>query len=154
MANGYNYSFIENNDCSYPVSAGAPNIPVKLLNYIIPYGTSIDSITIISADTSIIQLDNLLYPTQANLPSDLNTGPESFTPIDSSIYFASELYPDKIAEFKSTGLWETANIATIEISPFQYNIEEGRLIFLKSISFQIWYSYPTGAPRVPGTIKL
>ena len=149
-----NYTMIQTARLGSTSIPGTPSLPVKVVNFIIPYGSRIDSILITESDFETIKLENLPFPVQQPLASCASCTTPPFQGIDSSVYFSNNSFPQSIVTASSQGLWNTANIASIAISPFQYQPSTNTVIFYHSITFSISLSIPPGAGNSPDTIRM
>lgn len=128
---------------------GAPQVPVKLLNFIIPPGMDVDNISIVS-NTQILSNAYNLIPVQPQIPTSDEWQPGPFVEPDST-YYTMSVYPPTSAEVLNYGYFDgNARIATIAIYPLQYMPQSKQIVLNSSIGFNLSFKassqiavYPT-----------
>ncbi|MEO0142917.1 MAG: hypothetical protein ABIL15_06170, partial [candidate division WOR-3 bacterium] len=83
-------------EMSATTDTGAPELPVKSLNFILPNGTRVQNIEILSLTLIPVQGTYNIYPTQPPFPLTYPPEPPPWVPPDSLIYSTDALYPDSI----------------------------------------------------------
>lgn len=129
---------------------GAPDLPAIYLNYIIPATAHVESIII--TDSDVIQLSDpyYIFPAQKKVPIG---GEPQWTPPDSVIYNRDELFPGRIINIASEGIFDGARIVTIEIRPLQYRPKSRNLYLYEHISFEFVFvgtTPPDLHPKIRG----
>lgn len=115
---------------------GAPQVPVKLLNFIIPPGMDVDNISIVS-NTQILSNTYNLIPVQPQIPTSDEWQPGPFVEPDST-YYTMSVYPPTSAEVLNYGYFDgNARIATIAIYPLQYMPQSKQIVLNSSIGFNL-----------------
>ncbi|NOR86715.1 MAG: hypothetical protein GQ527_03810, partial [Bacteroidales bacterium] len=127
----YGLSFI-------PGAKGAPDLPSIAKNILIPSGAQVE-IILVSSDQEIYE--NVKISPAAQIPFDTQA---EFPPLKGIEYSKNELYPMNSLNIKTTEI-RGMQIATIGISPFQYNPISQQLIVHKNIEFEIQISDAKGS---------
>jgi len=97
---GYDFITFEKN--YFTEEVGAPQLPVKILEYVIPIDMNVKDIIINSSEQVQIDGTYFVYPAQ---PPHLTDGsePPPFVEPNSDIYGSSNPYPDKLLEVIADG---------------------------------------------------
>lgn len=83
-------------NCDIVKEPGHPELPYKMVNYLIPYDKKVGSITISNTSSQMIEGNYLLYPAQPDYP--INELPPAFVEPDSIIYNSNAIYPNGLVE--------------------------------------------------------
>lgn len=127
---------------------GAPQLPVKHLNFIIPPGMDVDNISIVSNTQTLSNTYNII-PVQPQIPTSDEWQQGTFVEPD-SIYYSLPIYPLTTAEIVSYGYFDgNARIATIAVYPLQYLPQSKQLVLNSSISFSLTFKASTQTPVYP-----
>lgn len=127
---------------------GAPQVPVKLLNFIIPTGMDIDNISIVSNTQTLANTYNLI-PVQPLIPTSEDWQPGPFIEPDSTFY-TMLVYPPTSVEVMNHGYFDgNARIATIAVYPLQYMPQSQQVILNSSISFNLTFKSSAQTPIYP-----
>jgi hypothetical protein len=118
---------------------GAPLLPKKLVNFIIPPDAEVTKVVVISKREIEITGFYHLCPCQKPFPF---SHPEiaEFIPPDEYIYSSSNVYPAKDIEFYPAGTKSGFGIAGIAIYPLKYIPAQGKLLLTTSITIQLEYT--------------
>jgi len=119
---------------------GAPELPVKTINLIIPAGNSVSTVKINS--NKLIKISGFynIYPTQSPIPTSINAKKPEWVEPDLDIYLSSEIYPKNIVQVVSEGYFDgSTRIITLLISPIQYLPVTGEIWFSEEITFTVNY---------------
>lgn len=115
---------------------GAPQVPVKLINLIIPPGMDVDNISIVSNTQTLSESYNLI-PVQPQIPTSEDWQPGPFIEPDST-YYNMPIYPPTSVEVLNYGYFDgNARIATIAIYPLQYMPQSKQIVLNSSIGFNL-----------------
>ncbi|MEM2935510.1 MAG: C25 family cysteine peptidase, partial [Candidatus Thermoplasmatota archaeon] len=117
MLAGENYASV---DMDLPTvgNAGEPEIPVKPVNVLLPYGTEINEIKVIAGEPILIGKAKLT-PKQRPVPIGSDDEPEIEK--DEEIYKSSEVYPGYLYREVTTQYMRGFPIVTINLYPVQWN---------------------------------
>jgi len=136
VENGYDR--IRGIEMSAIADTGAPELPVKFLNFILPNGTRIQEIEILSLTLIPIEGTYNICPVQIprKIPLD-PTEPPIFVPPDSEIYSQNILYPDSAPiELIHKGNSDGIPFVTIAAYPFLYNPVKDSIYVVQSVTFR------------------
>lgn len=131
------YTQIYTKDFSHLMAIGKPSIPMHNDIIAIPEGSTA-SIEILSFDTTEIK-NKLIYPT-LEPASDKFGAPEPAFTIDENFYNTDINYPQNIVEISKVNLYRNIQLATVRISPFQYNPKTKKLIAYKNIKYKVTFT--------------
>ncbi|MEO0190713.1 MAG: C25 family cysteine peptidase, partial [candidate division WOR-3 bacterium] len=124
-------------EMSATTDTGAPELPVKTLNFILPNGTKVQNIEILSLTLIPVQGTYNIYPTQPPFPLTYPPEPPPWVPPDSLIYSTDALYPDSIPiQVSHRGSFDGIPMATIAVYPLLYNPVRDSLYLVQSITFR------------------
>lgn len=124
----------------------APELPVKLLNFSVPYNAENFSVTIISgnSNTTAPQSFKILPVPVVRAAND--PLPMQFIP-SSSIYGGNSFYPSSAVEIVNEGVYMGENrIVTVAVYPIQYNPSTSKLKFNQRVTFSIGYDLSNSPP--------
>ncbi len=127
-------------DMSATTDTGAPELPVKYLNFIIPNGNRVLNIEIINLSVAPLTGTYNIYPAQPPIPLSIHEAPPPWVPPDSSVYSQDALYPDSTPIFMShQGYYDGHPIVTVGIYPLLYNPVRNTLYLIQSITFRFQF---------------
>jgi hypothetical protein len=127
---------IKASDFHFTLPPGAPELPVKYLHFIIPPDKEVEFINYLNRASFQNLGSYYLYPSQPNVP--ICSTPH-WVPPDTLIYNSDSLYPGKITEVVSNGVFDGARIVTVAIYPLQYRPLTHRLFILTDILFDFQF---------------
>jgi hypothetical protein len=133
------YDVVELKGCVSMTEVGKPRLPVKYVNLIIPTATDVESISITSWDSTIVEGSYYIIPAQyPTCTCECDTTPPSFVEPDSATYNSSSPYPGKLAECVTVGYFDGKNrIATIALYPLQFVPVDSQLILYTEIALEL-----------------
>ncbi|MEW6557927.1 MAG: C25 family cysteine peptidase [Elusimicrobiota bacterium] len=136
-------------NCYSTTKIGEPQLPVKYMKFIIPAGTEIAKIKIISAKKKEIRGEYNIYPAQAPVPF---SRPElfKFTAPKEEIYSSSQIYPAEIVESLGNEYLDGVNITAVGVYPVQYIPLKKKLVFNQEIEFQLILKASAKKPKIFG----
>lgn len=128
---------------------GAPQVPVKFINLIIPPGMDVDNLAIVTNPQTLSKPYNLI-PVQAQIPTSENWQPGPFIEPDDA-YYTMSVYPPTAAEVVNYGYFDgNGRIATIAVYPLQYMPKSKQVVLNSSIDLNLSFKassqkavYPT-----------
>ncbi|MBL7197212.1 MAG: right-handed parallel beta-helix repeat-containing protein [Candidatus Omnitrophica bacterium] len=130
------YDKVDLPDCISTRFVGSPELPHKILQFIIPRDKEVTGVKIIEDITEEITGEYYIYPAQESV----RYGEEQkFTPPDSDIYSSSEYFPGIITKEPIQGNLSGFNIASVCIYPLRYQPVEKKLLLHREIRFQLIY---------------
>jgi hypothetical protein len=132
------YDFIRLKGCESNEEIGAPSLPRASFSLLIPQGSEVTRVEVISLDKEIIPGEYEVYPTQHPQPFIKGKIFEFVEP-DKDIYAQDTPYPEKIIEFSHTGSMGGYKLANLLAYPIQYIPKEKQLIFYSKIEFRVTY---------------
>jgi len=114
---------------------GAPMLPVKVLQYVVPTDKDVSTIRIISVKETVIKGSYTIYPKQPErITSDVS---DDFTEPNAAFYQQDAVYPDKIIENSSTGFKSGTRICTFSFNPIRYNPVRKEISVVTEIEFEL-----------------
>jgi len=127
---------------------GAPQLPIKFINFIIPPGMVVNKINL-SKNTQEISGQYKIIPVQQPVPSMIGYVPGPFVNPDSLYYGSNELYPLDAVKVVSYGYFDgNAKIVTVAVYPLQYKPIDQKLILNNSLSFSFTFSSSQDSPII------
>lgn len=128
---------------------GAPQVPVKFINLIIPPGMDVDNLAIVTNPQTLSESYNLI-PVQPQIPTSEDWQPGPFVEPDDA-YYTMSVYPQTAAEVVNYGYFDgNGRIATIAIYPLQYMPKSKQVVLNSSIDLSLSFKaslqkavYPT-----------
>jgi len=150
------YDIVRLKGYGFTEEVGAPLLPKATLRILIPPGSEIVNIEVISKEQEILPGEYLIYPKQPPRPIILSHKPPPWVEPNKEIYSKALPYPLKIAEPSHTGNMGGYRIGGISLYPLQYIPAEKRLIFYSKLKLRITYKekvYPV-FPRTSGQRNL
>ncbi len=143
---GYDQVFLAG--CDLTANVGEPQLPVRLVNLVIPDGARVEEVEILATESEELPGSYLLYPVQP--PQILSkAGPIPFVEPKSQIY-SSSLYPQEIVEYRGSGSLSGYQVTSFLVYPLQYLPLEKSLRFHSQIDFAVRFS---SGPKPSPTIK-
>lgn len=129
------------------MKVGAPMLPVKNVNLIIPSGMDVASVTITKKDPQAINGKFRIYPAQPPMVTSLNPRDRKFVPPNSAIYSSHSPYPATPVNVIGADYFDGATrIAHLRVSPFEYIPATGALTLFSEISFTLNFKSATDKP--------
>ncbi len=142
------YDVLSFEDYSTTDQIGAPQLPVKILKYIIPIDVNVTTVTI--NYSNVQQLSGLfnIYPAQP--PQIINgSSPLDFVEPDTSIYNYNAPYPGKLVEIIEDNITLGYHIVTLKFHPVEYIPLNMKINIYTDIYFTIEYETNPNSPRLP-----
>ncbi len=131
------YDVVSLKGCEFSTdSIGGPELPARIVSFVIPQDTRVDSVRILYSDSSELPGKYWIYPLQPSLPTD-GSDPPPFVPPDTSIYSSSSPYPGRLAEVVGEGYRSGYKIVDLKFYPLQYTPAESTLVLYTEISFTL-----------------
>lgn len=127
---------------SYTDEYGKPELPVKVIRYVVPFDAEVTGINVEVIESRILPGNFRIYPAQPPIPS----GGElpAFVPADSAIYASTVSYPGKRAEVTGDGYMYGYHVVTLRFYPVEYSPVKRQLIVNK-LSYTLNYTLRPGA---------
>jgi hypothetical protein len=117
--------------CQSLSDVGKPELPVRVLRFVVPSDMRVEGVTISYLVEEELQGFHRVLPAQPEVP----TGePTVWADPDRSIYESDELYPRDRIEYLGEGYLGGYRIASVAVYPLQYAPVSGRLILASSVS--------------------
>ena len=141
--NSTTYDRINVNGLTNSGQTGFPDLPVKGVRLLIPYGHEIDHLEIIAGENKYLGDGYLIEPVRPVFP--LSIDPESIpvTKTNEAVYAMSTPYPKE--SFKNNGIqvFRGYNILMVNLYPVKYIPKTGELIFTPELTVRVTTS-PVG----------
>ncbi len=134
-----NYDIVSITNGFFTEEIGAPQLPVKILSFLIPVDKKVSEVIINS--TNIQQLSGYynIFPVQTPVSTNLSQNAMIFDDPDSLIYNSNDPYPGNLYEVYDDGYPMGYHVITIKFFPVEYLPESGILNLYTDISFTIVY---------------
>ena len=130
------YDVISLEEGYYMEEEGAPQLPVKILKYVIPVDMNVKDIIINSSEQIQISGTYNIYPAQ---PPQYWEIEQPFVEPDSNIYNSHTPYPGKLVEVIGDGYSMGYHIVTLRFYPVEYIPAEQKINLYTNIDFTIEY---------------
>ena len=127
---------------------GEPQLPIKILKYVIPIDMNVSDISINSSQQEELSGSYFVYPAQTPNLTDGSDTP-SFVEPNSDIYDSSTPYPNKLVEVIADGFTMGYHIITLQFYPVEYIPAEHKLNLYTYIDFTIEYEINTDPIQLP-----
>ena len=132
------YDIVQYGDLDFSQNAGAPQLPVQIVQILLRPGQEITGLEIKHVETEEIAGEFEMYPVQ---PSQvLSDNAIRFVPPDPEVYLSSEPYPANVAEIAHRGYLAGYNVGAFVVYPVQYVPAEKKLLFHSRIEIEILIS--------------
>jgi len=138
----YNYDVVRFSDCSFAGQPGAPQLPCKVMTFVLPYEAVITGISVTNTEKIPITGQYYILPIQPLSVPDGSPVPD-FIPPDPAIYNSQTPFPSQITEIIDMGFLMDYLIVTVRVCPFEYIPGSRQLSLYRTIEFDI--EYTTGA---------
>ena len=138
------YDILEIIDHSFTKEIGNPQLPVKIVSYVLPYNSTVIDITVNSISQEKLNGNYYIFPTQPSRQLDWSEPPPFIEP-NLDIYNSNIPYPNKTVEIINDGYTHGYHVVTVAIYPIVYYPAD-REIYLCDISFTI--NYTTGSSNI------
>ena len=121
---------------------GAPMLPVRIVNLVIPIGTDVGSIAVDEENSEVMAGSYHIYPVQPPTliypdRSPNNDQAQKFVEPNQGIYNSTALYPSNPVMVESAGYFDGARIVRLRVFPFEYSPADGKLTMITRISFTL-----------------
>lgn len=134
---GNSYSVIKFPDCSLLSEEGAPQLPVKMINLIIPAGEEVDKVVISKGSSSVISLNYPVLPGQKPVPTSDRFEGNEFVPASKEIYSLDKPYPTEPGRVVRTNYTRGNKVVVVEVSPVFYNPVKNQLDIYESMEISL-----------------
>ena len=137
FSNNGNYDIVSFTNGLYTDEIGAPQLPVKVLSFLIPVDKKVSSITI--TGTTFQQLSGTynIYPVQTPVPTNMSPYAMPFDDPNPLIYNSNNPYPGKLFEIIEDGYPMGYHVITIKFYPTEYIPASGILNLYTDINFTV-----------------
>ena len=124
--------------------AGAPSLPFRSESFLLPPGSLVDSVTVLSARWAPLAEGCSPLPVQLSGPEQ-----SGFVPPDPELYTGPGPYPEKPVSVLRQGFAGGYSVVTLCGWPVRYLPAEGRLEVLESVDFRLHCSPAGREPLAP-----
>ncbi|MCD4663644.1 MAG: hypothetical protein K8R68_00135 [Bacteroidales bacterium] len=142
------YDVISLERSNFTEEIGDPQLPVKILQYVIPVDMNVNAIIINSSEQVQIDGTYFVYPAQPPYLTD-GIDPPPFVEPNIEIYDSSTPYPDKLVEVIADGFTRGYHIVTLRFYPIEYIPAEQKINLYTNIDFTIEYESNPGPIQLP-----
>jgi hypothetical protein len=134
---GNTYSIVKLADCSLIMEEGAPQLPVKYINLIIPANEEAANVTYTLKGGTELKLDYPVLPAQKPIPTAIGFEGNKFVAPNKAIYMQDKPYPEKTARIIRTNYFRGNKIVVVEVSPVVYNPVKNQLTVYESVEVNL-----------------
>ncbi|MCL2313572.1 MAG: hypothetical protein FWC41_14035, partial [Firmicutes bacterium] len=113
------YDILEIIDHSFSNEIGNPQLPVKIISFVLPYSSTVTGIEV-SVIQEKIEGSYYIFPVQPPRPLDGSAAP-AFVEPNQAVYNSSAPYPNKIVEIINDGYTHGYHVVTVAIYPVEYH---------------------------------
>ncbi|MCK4510451.1 hypothetical protein KAW64_01865, partial [bacterium] len=121
-------------DCVALSDVGEPDLPVRILRFVIPADTRVEDVVFSCGGVVELPGTHRVAPAQPGVPTGVT--PEWVEPA-SRVYSSDELFPAARVEYLGDGYLGGHRIASVAIHPLQYAPLSGRLFLATDISVEL-----------------
>lgn len=126
-------------DCDITNKVGEPQLPVKLVQVILPSGSRVEEVVVTTTEWEFLPDQYQIFPAQPPRILSLMQQPVPFVQPEPRVYQQSGEYPGKPVECTGTGFLGGYQLANILIYPVQYVPADKKIKFYSHIEFKIRY---------------
>ncbi|HYW68217.1 MAG TPA: C25 family cysteine peptidase, partial [bacterium] len=120
--------------CGSISDVGKPELPVKMLRFVIPSDTRVEDVIISFLGEEELPGVHRVKPAQQQVP--MGETPVWSDP-DRAVYESDEFYPRNRVEYMGDGYFGGYRIASVAVYPLQYAPKSGRLVLATSVSVEL-----------------
>ncbi|MGQ9706809.1 MAG: C25 family peptidase propeptide domain-containing protein [bacterium] len=125
---------------------GKPQLTMTSVYVSLPFGSTVNSVSIVDSDTEDISGNFLIYPAQPPKPISEYTTEAKFTLPDPSVYNFDQFYPQNPYSEPFISSFNGADMGGIIVYPFRYNPVERHLELFTSLTLRLNYTPPSPPP--------
>jgi len=125
---------------------GKPQLTMTNISVSLPFGSTVNSVSIVDSDTEDISGNFLIYPVQPPKETGDYTTEAVFTLPDPSIYNVDQFYPQNPYSSPFISKLNGATMGGIIVYPFKYNPVDRNLKLFTSLTLRLNYTPPSPAP--------
>ncbi len=143
------FAFISLDESSVSThTVGAPSIPVATQTFVLPFGSTVDDVSVLYSDSSVELLESKVAPVRAPMYISSRYAEENSYEyaIDEDIYKDSSLYPKSEVSWNlGAGLKDGLEVMYLSVStyPVRYNPVSDELISFGNVEIEISYQQPS-----------
>ena len=141
VVEGTTYDVLRVPDYSGVANPGKPQLPVMSTLLGVPPGALVD-VQVLVDENEILPGTYTILPAAGPLPlqDDLQPGELDISP-DPAIYGVDTVFPAQVARIDGDAWVRDQRIARLELSPFQYNPEQGKLTWHKTLRVEVSFEF-------------
>lgn len=145
------FDIVSINGYDYLQIPGAPQLPSKMLRFIIPSDKRVAQIIINNVTEKELNSEIYIYPTQElqNMSAPLNP----FTMPDTSIYLHNNNYPQTCFTYQNIGNLKGAKIFSLQFCPIKFNPITKKITLITSINYTLVYENDNSPFITPSKIS-
>jgi hypothetical protein len=142
---GDTYQFISMDGEAEITTPGAPALPVVKAALIVPWGSSVGSISVADTASEELEGDYLVYPAQESVFTSNGDGGD-WTPPDPAIYGSSDPYPGDVVAPGAPATCRGHLVYFFDIMPVQYRPADEKIDLYTEITVSLDYTLPPDPP--------
>jgi hypothetical protein len=132
---GSQYSSIKMSGCiAMGKQAGAPMLPVKAIQLLLPAMTTVTNINVVGTPMELARIDAPIFPYQNPVPIGFEPGTVK---INTALYASDSFYPSNLYDGYHVGYCRGYAIMDITLNPVQYIPSEGRLFYYPEVMITV-----------------
>ncbi|MFH1940709.1 MAG: C25 family cysteine peptidase [bacterium] len=131
------YDVVGFEGCEFSRRAGAPTVPVRVVQIALPRGKTIAGVSVKNVRSETLDGRYDLYPAQP--PQIFSDAKQRFTPPDPDIYDSLTPFPREMVQTSGGGSFSGQSMGALLLYPIQYFPAEKRLSFASEIEVEITY---------------
>lgn len=133
---GKEYVILSHPDLRCTGKEGAPAVPYKYMQFIVPNDGASYKVEINYADQETYGLSIPIIPVQKPIVPSINSVPAAFISPDPNIYDSYSAYPEELVNIVNDGYFDgDKRIITVKVASMQYVASERKVILNRHVSF-------------------
>lgn len=146
VSEGYDVVYLQG--CEVTNQVGEPQLPVKLVQMVVPSGSEIKEVVVVSSKSEFLPGRYEILPAQPPRILSLGPGPFPVAEPRDQVYKQREEYPHRIAECTGGGFLAGYQLVNVLICPVRYLPAEKKIRFYSELELSIRWS-PGGREALP-----
>ena len=134
LTNERSFSNVSVLGCTHLAEVGEPDLPVRLLRFVIPADMRVEDVLFECAGVEEVSGSHVVRPAQPRIATGQQ---EEWVDGSESIYGGSRPYPESRVEYLGDGFLGGYRIATVAVHPLQYEPATGRLLLARDVSIEL-----------------
>ena len=128
------HSAVAVDGCVHLAEVGEPDLPVRILRFVIPADARVSDVSFTCADVVELPGSHVVMPAQPRVPTG---AAEQWADGDAGIYASEAPYPRDRVRYLGEGFLAGHRIASVAVYPLQYEPANGRLLLARDVSVEL-----------------